>query len=44
MCQLQSKLEFGENVYLFIFKNEAAILRVELLTQHFHNKIYVASC
>ena len=21
------------------FKNEAAILRVELLTQHFHNKI-----
>ena len=26
-------------IYLFIFKNEAAILRVELLTQHFHNKI-----
>ena len=26
-------------IYLFIFKNEAAVLRVELLTQHFHNKI-----
>ena len=37
--QWQNKTKSKEKIYLFIYKNEVAILRVELLTQHFHNKI-----
>ena len=36
--QWQSKLELERRfIYLFIFKNKIAILRVELLIQYFHN-------
>ena len=43
--QWQNKPESGERIYLFIFKDEATFLREQLATtQHFHNKIYVASC
>ena len=42
--KVSQSLESGF-IYLFIFKDEAAFLREQLATtQHFHNKIYVASC